>query len=797
MVRLWRSFLLGVGTIAPYGLFFVGACLFFLPVLSCKLVLLERDLAVFFLPPRYLWTHLLKSGEFPFWNQFQYSGIPLLAALQPGVLYPPDILYLILPFNVAWNWIIILHFFGAGVTTYIFLRYLKASKYGSFVAGITFMLSGYLLSVHNLLTHLLAVPWLPLTIMFFLKHLERGAKRDLVFSAFFLAMEFLAGAPEMVIMTFLCLLVLSVFKSAFERGDAGVPRSPSFGENARTGGKAMVFVVLLFLFFSAVQFFPFYELKAHSIRGGGLSYEEAITWSFAWKDFMHFFLPSFFGYLKSSEKYWTNQSWLKATYLGIAPLCLSLFYFMGKDKSRWIFLALMGLSLLFAFGGNTPAYRLLYHLPPFNSIRFPVKFLFLFFFAISVTAGLGFDSLCQGVKEQRRNVRITIIALFYVGVLFVLLWGTVNLFESQVVRLFEAYGIKPDAFNDIYFNVHNMKRFFFFSFAFCFALFLYMRMRGRKLLVPMIIAIVAMDLFFATYRFYTVWPWHTYISGHGLVQALTAGGGTERYILTPKSRGEFDNPNVERALLSPACAPLFQTYALDGSEVLRIKYQDRFQREVYGARTLEDARRLLYVSGVRYLISSYEIKDDQFLLLRSIEVDKRPVNLYEYVSFPGRFLLFERTLWVNDDEGAARSLLNKGIDLRKELVLIGDSGQGRVSGKSKETKGAPETPLGKVKLVSYRANRVILDVDTMREAFLYVGDTYYPGWRAYLDGKETKIYRANLAFRAVQVPPGTHRVVFSYIPMSFYIGLLITSLGFGFALFVVLAERRRERRGGK
>ena len=113
-------------------------------------------------------------------------------------------------------------------------------------------------------------------------------------------------------------------------------------------------------------------------------------------------------------------------------------------------------------------------------------------------------------------------------------------------------------------------------------------------------------------------------------------------------------------------------------------------------------------------------------------------------------------------------MLDRSIDLRKQLVIYNN-------GKLKQWRD--RTVSGTVKLISYKANKVILESETDNSAFLYVSDTYYPGWRAYVDGKETKIYRANLAFRAVEVPKGKHTVVFKYVPMSFYIGLCLTIIG--------------------
>ena len=57
---------------------------------------------------------------------------------------------------------------------------------------------------------------------------------------------------------------------------------------------------------------------------------------------------------------------------------------------------------------------------------------------------------------------------------------------------------------------------------------------------------------------------------------------------------------------------------------------------------------------------------------------------------------------------------------------------------------------------------------------LVLSDTYYPGWRAFVDGVERPILRANHVFRAVVVPTGAREVVFSYEPDSFRYGLLVS-----------------------
>ena len=60
---------------------------------------------------------------------------------------------------------------------------------------------------------------------------------------------------------------------------------------------------------------------------------------------------------------------------------------------------------------------------------------------------------------------------------------------------------------------------------------------------------------------------------------------------------------------------------------------------------------------------------------------------------------------------------------------------------------------------------------------LVYSDTYYKGWRAYVDGVEVPVLLADHAFKAVRVDPGPRHVRFVFDPLSFKLGLALTVLG--------------------
>jgi uncharacterized membrane protein YfhO len=101
-----------------------------------------------------------------------------------------------------------------------------------------------------------------------------------------------------------------------------------------------------------------------------------------------------------------------------------------------------------------------------------------------------------------------------------------------------------------------------------------------------------------------------------------------------------------------------------------------------------------------------------------------------------------------------------------------------IKGKGKEAR---------VEFISEANNRLVLQATAEEDSLLVLSDTYYPGWKAFVDGKKTKIYRANYTFRAIPLSAGLHRIEFVYDPLSFKLGALFTFLGImGCAVIYVL-----------
>ncbi len=98
-----------------------------------------------------------------------------------------------------------------------------------------------------------------------------------------------------------------------------------------------------------------------------------------------------------------------------------------------------------------------------------------------------------------------------------------------------------------------------------------------------------------------------------------------------------------------------------------------------------------------------------------------------------------------------------------------------------------------VDIIEYKNNEVTLETTSEDDSFLVFSDTYYPGWRAYIDNIETKVYRTNGIVKGIYVPEGKHTILFKYVPSHFWVVFVVSLSSFIFIIagMVVLVIKRK------
>jgi len=77
-----------------------------------------------------------------------------------------------------------------------------------------------------------------------------------------------------------------------------------------------------------------------------------------------------------------------------------------------------------------------------------------------------------------------------------------------------------------------------------------------------------------------------------------------------------------------------------------------------------------------------------------------------------------------------------------------------------------ERPPGKARIVAYLNSEVVIEAESPAGGYVVLNDVWFPWWRAEVNGRPAPLLRANVIFRAVEVPPGRHRVRMTFRPLS-------------------------------
>jgi len=175
------------------------------------------------------------------------------------------------------------------------------------------------------------------------------------------------------------------------------------------------------------------------------------------------------------------------------------------------------------------------------------------------------------------------------------------------------------------------------------------------------------------------------------------------------------------------------------------------------------------------------------------------VKLYERVNALDRAYVVPAAV-VLDDEAAAHQLADPAFDPRGGVILAPSATAGQpgavpptIEAGQPESSAAPRPPIVSIK--TNAPEQVVVYAVASRDGYLVLSDSWYPGWRAVVDGAEVPIERANLMFRAVFLPAGEHTVEFRFEPTSVRRGMLVSaaSLAVTVVLVVGLGLWRRRR----
>ncbi len=730
----------------------------------------------------------LARGELPLWNPYNFSGQPFVGAMQSAIFYPLNWFFLIFDTPFAINLSIAIHCFGTSIFTYLFARYIGISAYGSVLSALTFTYSApYFVHVYpGHLPHLAAM-WMPLMFLAMAAFLRHRRMRDAVWAGLCLAMELLAGYPQYPFYSALALSVYFVLHLIFSKERTGL--------SVLCRGYVVFLITAIAV--AAIQLAPTWELVRHSARGA-VSYEWISIFSLPPENLLTLLSPNVFGDIVNVPYWGKNNLWEMSVYLGIVPLALLVVALaLNRTRQVVVFAVIGGLFLLLALGKHTPFLWLLYtFVPGFSLFRGVGKAAFVFAFAGSLLAGYGFETIRQLIEKADRKLRI--VAMSLIGM--VLLIGIISFLSAAADPYSWSLSVKSYVATEEHFDALTLNEQFFTAawrlfwadfWKLCFiALFLAalcwfgpkVFRRSPNFVLLTILLLAAGDLWHFGSRFLVSFD-PRILSMDPELKAFLKKENEPFRIATP---------------LAPQRNHLLNIGMLEGVEnaggydAIVIKSYNEFINLTQGL-PVDQPNLLMGINRISSLLNLLNVK--YYVVEPSIDVtlpnfdvafqNNRSKGYRSLNVLPRSFIVPEARVATGID-ATFRQMTDAGFD-PWSVVILDES----VSGLPRNSQSRSPVP----KILEYAPKHVVIEAEAVAPGMLVLADSYYPGWRAFIDGRETKVYRANHMMRAVFLPSGRHRVEFRYEPLLFTVGVAITVtalvLLLGFSATVGLQKRRR------
>lgn len=353
-----------IGPLWPYAvLIAIPLFGFVLPDLISGRLLLTGDNLQQNYPLHVLVGSMLRHGQLPFWNQYIFSGTPLMADFNAGAFYPLVGLFVALPDRAAWIITEVVLFSVIAIGMYVFLRALKLSTVACVLGAATFAFAGPVLSQVNhvdMSEGYAAIPWMLLAV----HHIVRdGRWRWSILLGVAYATVILGGAPEAMLDEALLVLAFAVMS-------AGLSRERWWRVISRCATGAVLGLSL-----AAIQWLPGLEVIRNSQRGSGVL---ATAGSYP-TPFSIFALVPYLdgGYGHLGEAQFFSQYNLPEVgiYLGVLPLIalVTLLHprwpsrLPSRDRLTWYVVGVFG--YLLALGQYTPLEHIFNSIPIYGDQR--------------------------------------------------------------------------------------------------------------------------------------------------------------------------------------------------------------------------------------------------------------------------------------------------------------------------------------------------------------------------------------------------------------------------------------------
>lgn len=720
-----------------------------------KSALCDPSIIHLLIPHYFLVADIWKSGNIPLWNPYNACGAPLIGDIQATVFSPMRLLFTIWPNMYTYNLHLVLLVVGACVFTFALSRQLGLSRWAAALAAIAYALCPYQLFYLELLSGP-SYCLFPLAFFVFVRAAQRRTWPSFAGCGLVSALLIISGHPEL---SFFGILFASLLMSGLILTGAGA----AYGIKETLKKRAASFIfglglagVIAFLF-SAPVLLPFAEYLMNS---DCYKYGVGVSAYVPWQCVAYHLLQPGFG--------------SASPYLGIVAACLwplSLFV-RGKLGLIAKCIAAVAVAAFVLMSRVGPMDFVLQHPPMVWLVT--VYCLPIYLLSLSLMSGIGLDHVFAGDSANKfgLNKRVLVIAVclaiaLLIPALTFLLKISLSKGDFDLIlphMSFDRVSCIRDSILGLALVV-----------TLCLGNKLKERFRNIVAFVVLAIAFIGLAVLGKT-----ALPLESKFD-YPDVQPLA-------FLKAQEERMISIGPHLLRANTNAVYGiadlrdfnVLFPKRYLQFAEAAGAKLE--MFTEVFGS----SVNHLIDLASIKYILTQVPVKTES-QSLNLVRENAGTFQLYENVgALPKAYIIHDYVL-AGSATDALDAISDRSFDYKHKVVLESSSPQLSVLGVNQGADVALAKRDG--------PNSVTINTTTGNDGILVLTDTYYPGWKATVDGKETTILRANYLFRGVVVPHGKHVIRFVYQPASFMLGLVLALIGIA-VLALMATFGKRFMRGG-
>lgn len=719
----------------------------------------------------------------PQWNPYLFAGLPFIGAAHGDIFYPTAWLRWILPTDLAMNLGFAFHIVLAGLGAYGLMRTLKATWAGAVVAGLSYELTGIVISlVHpghdgKLFVSALA----PLLLMGIVR-----AVRDRQLSGYGIIALCtglaLQGHPQ----AGYYLLIASAIWGAFWVFGPEGPTGPARLKVIAGAAGAVALGIGLY----AVYALPMREYVAYSPRAEGgynSGWDHATSYALPPEELLGLILPKIDGGMNG----YFGRNGLKhhTEYLGPVVLMLAVLGIggAGKRQPRLALGTIAALFLLVSLGGSTPLFRLWYLLPMMSRLRAPGMAFFLVALPLSAFAGWGTERLLKGTATLGR-------AWIAAGVAaFLALLGTIGILQTVAEDIARNAGFEGGV--ELAINGSAALRLDAIRLLVVVAVAAGViwaigrrRVAGRTAITALVVVIFA-DLWFVGRDYFVFSPPAsvTYASDE-IMTKLEATPKPYRVYGPAASVGGL-NPYPKSWLMAAGIPTLFGYH---GNELRT--FDDLLGGKNQWKNQLNPVFWKMF--AIRYIVLNQAQTVPGFhQVLGPVTTHEGPGFLLEADTIPPYARVLAGAAKVPDDQLVAtasdpRFPLDRIAVYPDTAAVTPEPLNGAIPGRSPVTAA----------VTAWEAGRfgVTLTGTASAPQYLVIAENWYRDWHATIDDKPATVLRAQGSLLSVVVPPGAKSVAFWFDSPAYHRGKTISLISLaGIAvLFGIPLVRRRHANDG-